>query len=147
MRIAALRAAWLLAVAQIAAAADAHVWERQELAFTAGKNYSNPYTDVDVWVDLSGPGFQKRVYGFWDGGSTFRVRLAATAPGRWTWRSGSEPADPGLAGKTGSFQAVDWSEEQKQANPLRRGFIRATPNGHALEYPDGTPYFVIGDTW
>ena len=25
--------------------------------------------------------------------------------------------------------------------------IRATPNGHAFEYADGTPYFLLGDTW
>ena len=54
---------------------------------------------------------------------------------------------PGLAGKTGSFTAVAWSEAEKQANPLRRGFLRATANGHALEQADGTPFFVIGDTW
>jgi hypothetical protein len=134
-------------VAPASAAETAHVWERQELVFTAQRSVPNPYTDVDVWVDLTGPGFQRRIYGFWDGGSTFRVRLVATQPGRWTWRSGSEPRDPGLDGKSGSFTAVEWSEEEKQANPLRRGFIRATANQHALEYADGTPYFVVGDTW
>jgi hypothetical protein len=136
-----------LAVAQGAETTPVHVWELQELTFTAQKSFSNPYTGQDVWVDLSGPGFKRRVYGFWDGGRTFRVRLVATQPGRWTWRSGSEPSDPGLEGKSGSFTAVDWSEEEKQANPLRRGFIRATPNQHALEYADGTPYFVVGDSW
>jgi hypothetical protein len=83
-----------------------HVWEKQELTFTAVNTYKNPYTDVIVWVDLNGPGFTRRVYGFWDGGQTFHLRVMATAPGAWTWTSGSEPADPGLAGKTGSFTAV-----------------------------------------
>ena len=124
-----------------------HVWEKQELTFTAARSYTNPYTDVTVWVDLTGPNFKKRVYGFWDGGQTFRVRLVATAPGTWTWRSGSNPADEGLAGKTGSFAAIDWTEAEKQQNPLRRGFLRATANHHALEQADGTPFFVIGDTW
>ena len=82
-----------------------------------------------------------------DGGQTFRVRVLATAPGTWTWRSGSNPPDQGLAGKTGSFVAVDWSEAEKLQNPLRRGFLRATANHHALEQADGTPFFVIGDTW
>ena len=135
-----------LSVAPLAAA-TVHTWEKQELVFTAERSSSNPYSDVVVWVDLSGPGFAKRVYGFWDGGQTFRVRLVATSPGTWTWRSGSEPEDSGLAGKTGSFVAVDWSEEEKQENPLRRGFLRATANHHALEQADGTPFFVIGDTW
>jgi len=41
---------------------------------------------MTVWVDLKGPGFNKRCYGFWDGGKTFRIRITATAPGTWTWR-------------------------------------------------------------
>src|SRR5579871_1293587 len=130
-----------------AAPAATHIWEKQELTFTSARTYPNPYTDMTVWVDLTGPHFQKRVYGFWDGGRTFRVRVLATAPGPWTWRSGSNPADPGLAGKTGSFSAVDWTEAEKQQNPLRRGFLRATANHHALELADGTPFFVLGDTW
>ena len=64
----------------------AHVWEKQELSFTAVSAFANPYTDVVMWVDLSGPGFQKRIYGFWDSDRSFRVRLVATAPGTWTWR-------------------------------------------------------------
>src|SRR5581483_5064785 len=141
---AALIAIFLLSTAT---AADAvHVWEKHELTFTCANSYANPYTDVTVWADLQGPNFSKRVYGFWDGGRTFRVRVLATAPGRWTWRSGSDPADRGLAG-SGSFDAVDWSEKEKQENPLRRGFLKASANRHALEYADGTPVIVVGDTW
>ena len=143
---------WIASLAALTAlgtplAAASHVWEKQELTFTAAGSYQNPYTEVVVWVDLSGPNFQKRIYGFWDGGRTFRVRLVATEPGTWNWQSGSTPADAGLAGKSGSFVAVPWPEEEKQKNPLRRGFLRATPNHHALEQADGSPFFVIGDTW
>jgi hypothetical protein len=127
--------------------AAVHVWEKQELTLNATRSYTNAYTDVTVWVDLTGPNFKKRVYGFWDGGRTFRVRLVATEPGTWRWRSGSAPADPGLAGKSGSFAATAWTEAEKQQNPLRRGFLRSTSNHHALEQADGTPFFVIGDTW
>src|SRR5579885_758391 len=98
-------------------ATPVHVWEKQEVTLTAAKSYSNPYTDVTVWVDLSGPGFHKRVYGFWDGAQVFRVRLLATAAGEWSWRSGSSPEDPGLSGKTGRFSAIEWSEDEKRANP------------------------------
>jgi hypothetical protein len=124
-----------------------HVWQKQELTFTSSHRYANPYTDVIVWVDLSGPGFRRRIFGFWDGGQTFKVRLLATAPGRWTWKSGSEPLDPELAGKTGAFEAIEWTDQQKQENPLRRGFLQPTPNHHALQLADGTPFFVQGDTW
>src|ERR1035438_9111664 len=57
------------------------------------------------------------------------------------------PSDSGLTGKTGSFAAVQWTDAEKEQNPLRRGFIQATANGHALQYADGTPYLIKGDTW
>src|SRR5579872_6898126 len=124
-----------------------HVWEKQEVTLTAARDFGNPYTEVTVWVDLTGPHFHKRVYGFWDGGRTFNVRVVATEPGEWRWTSGSEPADAGLDGKHGSFTAIAWSDAELNDNPLRRGFLRASKNGHALETADGTPFLVVGDTW
>ena len=124
-----------------------HIWEKVEIVLEAEGTYSNPYTEVDVWVDLSGPGFEKRVYGFWDGGRVFKVRLVATAPGEWKWQSGSNTSDRGLNGKSGEFQAVEWDEKEKEENPCRRGFIYPTPNGHAFMYADGTPFLLLGDTW
>ena len=137
----------LISFHAMAAPTTIHVWEMQELTFIAKNSYKNPYTEVTVWIDLSGPGFSKRVFGFWDGDSTFRLRLVPTQPGMWHWKSGSSSNDPGLAGKTGSFTAINWSEKEKEENPLRRGFITASANKHALNYADGTPYFAIGDTW
>jgi hypothetical protein len=142
-----LAIAALIVSSSLAASVPVHIWQKQELTFTCGRSFANPYADATVWVDLKGPGFNKRVYGFWDGGSTFKVRLLATVSGKWTWKSGSKPHDVGLSGKTGSFVAIDWTEQEKKENPLRRGFPRPTSNHHALELPDGTPFFVIGDTW
>lgn len=137
----------LAAVCAAAPEAKVHVWDKQEITLTASRAYANPYTDMTVWIDLSGPNFKKRVYGFWDGGQTFRIRFVATEPGAWRWQSGSTPSDPGLSGKNGTLNAIAWTEEEKQQNPLRRGFLRSTPNHHALEQADGTPFLVIGDTW
>src|SRR4051794_29630160 len=97
-------AAIMLLAASICRAAvpeSVHTWQMHELTFKAANKFANPYTDATVWVDLTGPGFDKRVYGFWDGGNTFKVRVLATSAGRWTWKSGSEPADAGLNGKDG----------------------------------------------
>ena len=124
-----------------------HVWEKVEITLKSGKTFENPYRDVKVWVDLRGPGFDKRCYGFWDGDKTFRIRVAATAPGIWTWSSGSSPADRGLEGKSGSFTATAWTDDEKAQNPLRRGMINSSGNGHAFQYADGTPFFLVGDTW
>jgi hypothetical protein len=126
----------------------AHTWEVREIVLHAAKPYANAYKDVDVWVELKGPNFSKRVYGFWDGGDVWRVRVVATGAGKWTWTSGSNQAgDTGLNGKAGAFEAKDWTEAEKNENPTRHGFLRDTPNHRALEYADGTPYFLVGDTW
>jgi hypothetical protein len=125
---------------------EVYVWETQEITLAATRDHANPYVEVECWVELEGPGFKRRVWGFWDGGRTFKVRVVATAPGQWSWRAGSNQDDPGLAG-AGSFRAVAWSPGQLEENPNRRGFVRATPNGHALRYADGTPFFLTGDTW
>ncbi|SMO86764.1 DUF5060 domain-containing protein [Gracilimonas mengyeensis] len=123
-------------------------WQVHEITLQATGNYENPYTEVTTWVDLEGPEFFKRVYGFWDGENTFKYRVVATNPGKWRWTSGSnQPEDEGLNNHSGQFQAEAWSETEIQANPVRRGFIRSTPNGHALQYADGTPFFMVGDTW
>ena len=127
---------------------EVHVWELQEITLRAANEYANPYVDVDCWIELEGPNFKKRVYGFWDGGRTFKVRFVAMEPGEWKWTTGSnQPGDAGLNGGGGGVKAVDWSEAEKQQNPNRRGFLRATPNGRALQHADGTSFFMVGDTW
>jgi hypothetical protein len=124
-----------------------HVWEMYEISLKAEKQYDNCYTDVTCWVELKGPDFSKRIYGFWNGGNEFLVRVVATKPGRWQWTGGSDrPDDKGFE-RSGEFTAVDWTEKEKMENPNRRGFIHSTPNGHALQYADGTPFFMVGDTW
>ena len=105
-----------------------------------------PSTDVVVWVDLPDP-TSRNAY---TGSGTETVPSGCA----WWLRSpayGHGPADRfrdgGLAGKKGSFTALAWNDKESAENPLRRGFLRATANGHALETADGTPFFVIGDTW
>ena len=123
------------------------MWQVQEITFATAREYANPYAEVDLWVELEGPGFKRRVYGFWDGGRIFKVRVVATHPGEWRWSAGSNRTDdPGLAG-AGKFQAVAWNDAEVAENPNRRGFVRSTDNGHALQYADGTPFFLTGDTW
>ena len=124
-----------------------HMWDVHEIVLHAKNNYNNPYTDVTVWAQLKGPGFDKRVYGFWDGGDTWRIRVTATAPGTWTYTTGASVPDAGLAGISGGYFALEWTEEEKEENPCRRGIVRASRNGHAMEYADGTPYVMVGDTW
>jgi hypothetical protein len=151
-----LRPLWCCVVAFLVAAIPAsalvqgevYVWETQEITFASAQSYANPYAEVDCWIELEGPGFARRIHGFWDGGRTFKVRFVATAPGEWRWTSGSnQPQDTGLNGGAGKLKALEWSDADKAGNPNRRGFVRASASGHALVYADGTPFFMVGDTW
>src|SRR5690349_20628650 len=127
---------------------EVHVWETQEITFEAARDHANPYADVTLWIELSGPGVSQKVYGFWDGGRTFKVRFVATAPGEWRWKVAATPADDaGLNGGSGALKAVAWSDAELDENANRHGFVRASPNGHELVYADGTPFFLLGDTW
>jgi len=125
-----------------------HVWEAMEITLQAEHTYENPYTEVDLWVQLEGPDFDKRVWGFWDGNNVFKVRVVATTPGEWRWRSGANVNDPGLVNKSGRFTAVAWTKKEMEDNPNRRGFVRTNPNApHGFIYADGTPFFLMADTW
>lgn len=124
-----------------------HVWDKVEIELQAKNDYTNPYCEVEVWVLLEGPDFSKKVYGFWDGGKTFKVRIAPMKAGKWSWCSGSNTDDQGLNGNKGSITAMEWNEEEKQVNPCRRGMIVAAENGRGFQYYDKTPYFLLGDTW
>src|SRR4051812_3566140 len=99
---------------------EVHVWETQEIILQSGRGYVSPYADVDCWIELEGPAFSKRIYGFWDGGRAFRVRFVATAPGDWHWTAHSSPTDDaGLNGGAGKLKAVDWTDAEKTENPNR----------------------------
>ncbi len=126
---------------------QSRVWEKVEIQLEAEGSYSNPYMDVEVWVDLKGPEFNKRCYGFWDGENTWKIRVMATKAGEWTWKSDSNQSDKGLNNVKGGFIAEERTEEEKADNPLRRGMIKADEKGHSFRYADGTPMFWLADTW
>jgi Protein of unknown function (DUF4038)/Domain of unknown function (DUF5060)/Putative collagen-binding domain of a collagenase len=123
------------------------LWQRLEVVLEAHRSYANPYTEVEVWADLEGPGFARRCYGFWDGGARFVIRLTAPRIGQWQWRTGSNTNDPGLSGHNGRFEAAGWSATEIAENETRRGMVGVTPDGRGLQYADGTPFFLLGDTW
>jgi hypothetical protein len=41
-----------------------HVWELLEVKLQSQKKYTNPYTDVEVWIELTGPGLVKEFMDF-----------------------------------------------------------------------------------
>ncbi len=124
-----------------------HVWEKLEIELQANNEYSNPYMDVDIWVDLQGPNYSQRVFGFWDGGNTYKIRFLAVEKDTWSYITHSNQDDFGLNGFFGEFEAIDWTANEKKENRCRRGMVIATENGHAFQFVDGTPFYLLGDTW
>ncbi len=65
-----------------------HVWQRWEHALSSTRSYANPYAEVTLRVNYTGPdGRTLRAYGFWDGGSTFRIRCGFPSAGTWRWET------------------------------------------------------------
>jgi hypothetical protein len=125
-----------------------HPWETIELSFYAHEIYKNPYTEVELWVDWTGPKETKKVWGFWDGHTTYKIRLVASEAGIWKYTLHSnQNSDKGFINKKGEFKIVAWTAAEIKQNPNRKGFIRPNKNGHALTYADGSPFFMLGDTW
>lgn len=114
-----------------------------EIVLESDVDRDNPYLDVAVTAEFRGPdGETVRRPAFWDGGRTWRVRFAPTAPGIWRYRvEADDPSDGGLHGIEGVVEAGE-----ADAAAVRRGFVRASSAGTHLERADGAPFFWLGDT-
>ena len=76
------------------------------------------------------------VTGFYDGGTTFRVRFAPPAQGNWTYTTASSLGS--LAGARGSVRATS------PTAGVNRGPV--TSAGYELRYADGTKHVSVGTT-
>jgi Protein of unknown function (DUF4038)/Domain of unknown function (DUF5060) len=124
-------------------------WQEAEFELTGAGDYANPYTDVDVWADfIHESGQRLRRPAFWDGGSTWRIRFAPTASGRWTWQSASSTGDSGLTGVTGEVIVDDGPPATPSIGHAfyDHGFWRMSPGGRNLVHADGTPAILVADT-
>lgn len=115
------------------------MYEPCELTRTAERSWNRPFVQVRHFGELRAPsGRTFTIDGFHDGGSTWRVRFAPDEPGRWHWRTWSEPADNGLLGAG----VIDVTAEG--AAP---GFLRASPGiGCGFAWSSGSPAYLLGDT-
>lgn len=119
------------------------VWTPVEIELAADGSFDNPYTAVEVdavFEHESGTTYE--VPGFWDGGSTWRVRFAPPEPGEWSWTAESDAPDAGLEAG-GTFTAAAY----RGSNAIREhGFLQVADDGRSLEHDDETPFFWLGDT-
>lgn len=138
-----------------------HQWSVHIISFKTTKNYTNPYSEISsvgigdlLHVSFEGVYGEARgkkiiLVGFWNGGREWRVNF--TPPYAGTWKYISVSGDKSMNNKKGSFEVIPWTEEEKKANPTRRGLIRVNKTGdnagHYFEYSDGQPFLWIADTW
>lgn len=124
----------------------AEQWQELELVFASEIEYSNPYTEVEFWVEFKGPSGEKLIRpGFWDGGNLFKVRFANPLDkGEWQWTSfASNPSDAGLNGKSGKLVSAPNSGN----NPLvKNGLLRMSPGKRNVIHANGKSFLMIGDT-
>ena len=57
---------------------EVHVYEIYVINLIAQTDNENPYKNILCWVQLKGPDFNKRVYAFWDGGKSFKIRVVSS---------------------------------------------------------------------
>ncbi len=120
-------------------------YTRFEQSFTSSSDYANPPQQATLRVTFTAPSGQTRtVDGFWDGGSTWRVRFSPNEIGIWRYTTAcSDTANAGLHDQAGEFTC--------DANPGtsrfdQHGSLRLSDNRRYLVHDDGTPFFFLSDT-
>lgn len=128
--------------------ADVDRYEPVEITLTASNDYANPYLDVELTATVTPPvGSGEDPYtipGFWDGGSTWRIRWAPRNAGRYQVSVAStDTTDAGLHGQ--SFETVASDSYSAQWAP--HGFFGIDPaTTYYFQRDDGSPFLWVGDT-
>jgi hypothetical protein len=120
-------------------------WERYERTFRSSVGYENPLQEAELRVVFTSPSGESRlVYGFWDGGRTWRVRFAPNEVGRWIYStSSSDRSNGGLHEVRGSFQCI---APTGRTVFKRHGPVQVSRDRRHLVHEDGTPFFWLADT-
>lgn len=117
-----------------------------EWCYKSDKQYPDPFNQVEVDALITTPsGSEERVPGFWAGESTWCVRYAPAAPGRYTVRSiCNDTGNRNLHGQSLTLEVQPYAG----ANPhYKHGSLKVAPDKRHFQHADGTPFFWLGDTW
>lgn len=122
---------------------NAEQWRPVILEYTSGLEVQNPFLDIVITAEFTGPSGRKITReAYWDGGNSYKVSFAPPELGRWSYVV-TAPEGTGLNGLRGSLQCVPYSGEL----PIyKHGFIKVAGPGSYLAYDDDTPFFWLGDT-
>ena len=117
-----------------------------EWSYASGKQYSDPFNQVDVDAIVTLPtGQEERIPAFWAGGSLWRARYSPPAPGLYRIRSvSSDTANHDLHGQAFTLHVEPYAGQ----NPhYKHGVLQIAEDRRHFQHADGTPFFWLGDTW
>ena len=118
----------------------------QEMSFSSGKAYSDPFNQVELDVIFIDPqGKESRMPAFWAGDQTWQVRFgAATRASIHSVRYRTIPPIKIFMARRARVVVSEYSG----SNPLlKHGPVRVAQDHLHFEHEDGTPFFWLGDTW
>ena len=111
-------------------------WDFAEISLQSTVDHANPFTEVELRCRFTSGARQVEVFGFFDGGHTWKVRFMPEEDGEWAYTTASN--DPQLNGKTGMIRVGP--PGQGNHGPVR------VSNTYHFAYADGTPFFPLGTT-
>lgn len=138
-------AASMLGSAQGIAQPTVPRWMVFETEFTSDRHYENPVQQNRLRVEFRSPsGTTRTVYGFWDGGASWKVRFSPDEIGRWTYTtSNRDESDAGLHGQSGEFECSAYAGDIEF---YKHGELKLSENRRYLVHHDGAPFFWLADT-
>jgi hypothetical protein len=122
------------------------IWMRFEQTFTSAKTYENPLYNVKSFTAAftSPSGRTLTRSGFWDGGTTWKVRFMPDETGTWRYTTTcSDKENTGLHGIEGSIECVTTKSPH---DIYTKGAIIRPKGFYHLSHADGAPFFWLGDT-
>lgn len=123
-----------VAYPQCSSAPSAVQYRCWQKTLQASQTYTNPYRDVKVRVDITGPvvngvPFTMRAYAFWDGGSSFVFRAMFPYSGTYQWKTvceaGCAANETGLVRSTPTALTVAPAQIEPENNLYSDGPLTA----------------------
>ena len=115
---------------------EVELWGVQEIVLNSANVPANPFKNVKLQADFSSGDEVIKVDGFYDGGSTWKIRFMPNLQGEWRFKTIS--SEQSLDGKEGRF-FVD------PPSPDNHDPVNVSATFH-FSYADSTPYFLLGTT-
>jgi hypothetical protein len=121
-------------------------WQEVIISFNSQVEYTNPYTDVDMWVEfvhVNGDKITRPAY--WDGESIWKVSFASPLDeGVWNFTTYcSDETNAGLHGVIGHVRCAPYEGKNQL---VKNGLLRMSSGKRTVVHANGRPFLVVGDT-